>query len=180
VERQGTNVKMNSIGSRLAQLKQQLAGNLRSISGAYNHSKACCELPPFLGSKYKPKGSTIKIAGTDLEYYTVGKKDARIALICITDIFGILNNTQQGADVLSAQMDCRIVIPDVFRGKPWDVNDFPPSNMDKFQSWISKYNYKTVEPDIKKIMALLEKDGAQKLGIYGFCWAAQTCCDATH
>ena len=59
------------------------------------HSEACCTLPPFTGSDYKPTGSieriegqsprktTIDSVGSDIDLYLTGKKDAEIAIICI-------------------------------------------------------------------------------------------------
>lgn len=61
------------------------------------HSEACCTLPPFTGSDYKPIGTIERIEGTsvfelraginypgtDIDVYLTGKKDAEIAIICI-------------------------------------------------------------------------------------------------
>ena len=63
------------------------------------HSKACCTLPPFTGSDYKPIGtiepltgtftstSSSNHSGTDIDIYTTGKKDSEIALICVYGIY---------------------------------------------------------------------------------------------
>ena len=59
------------------------------------HSEACCTLPPFTGSDYKPIGTVERIPGSflipqllislgsDIDVYVTGKKDAEIGLICI-------------------------------------------------------------------------------------------------
>ena len=58
------------------------------------HSEACCTLPPFTGSDYKPIGKVERIPGfntntaiadidSDIDVYVTGKNDAEIGLICI-------------------------------------------------------------------------------------------------
>jgi len=62
------------------------------------HSEACCTLPPFTGSDYHPTGKIERIPGIDIHFryrlsidsdidvYTTGHKDAKIAIICIYGI----------------------------------------------------------------------------------------------
>ena len=62
------------------------------------HSAACCELPPFLGSTYKPSGKIQKLPESDLEYYTAGPEKASMAIICVYDIFGIIDGIENSMD----------------------------------------------------------------------------------
>ena len=161
------------------------------------HSEACCTLPPFTGSDYKPTGTIERIqgtslstrtkkineSGTDIDIYLTGKKDAEIAIICIygtltskaktewltIDIFGIQNPTQQGADILAAQLGARVAMPDFFKGKPWETSKFPPPNRDEFLAWIGATQWPQVEPILLKTIGFLREDGAKKFGTPSHC-----------
>jgi hypothetical protein len=113
--------------------------------------------------------------GTDIDVYLTGKKDAEIALICIygmslmrlelnLDIFGIMNPTQQGADILATELGARVAMPDVFKGKPWELSKFPPPDRQEFLTWIGKTQWPQVEPILLKTIDFLKKDGAKKFG----------------
>ena len=115
------------------------------------------------------------IEGTDLDVYLTGKKDAEIALICIygmflidlgltLDIFGIMNPTQQGADILATQLGARVAMPDIFKGKPWELSRFPPPNRQEFLTWIGKFQWPQVEPILLKTIGFLKEEGAKKFG----------------
>jgi hypothetical protein len=115
------------------------------------------------------------IEGTDFDVYLTGKKDAEIALICIygiflirlgltLDIFGIMNPTQQGADILATQLGARVTMPDIFKGKPWELSRFPPPNRQEFLTWIGKFQWPQVEPILLKTIDFLKEEGAKKFG----------------
>src|SRR2546421_742782 len=125
----------------------------------------------------------------------------------ISDIFGLMNNTQQGADILATQLGCRVAMPDFFNGKPWELSKFPPPDRDEFLAWIGKTQWPQVEPVLLKTMGFLREDGAKKfgmtqsicppsslsrlssrflirlltllLGLYGFCWGGKMASKAT-
>jgi len=143
------------------------------------HSKACCTLPPFTGSDYKPIGNVEPLTGTDIEIYTTGKKDSEIALICVYDIFGFMNNTLQGADILANILGARVAMPDFFKGKPWELSKFPPPDGKEFMGWLGQYQWPYVEPILLKTIALLRQDGAKKFGLYGFCWGGKMAVKST-
>lgn len=150
------------------------------------HSEACCALPPFTGSNYKPTGTIERIpghipnniiglmTGCDFDVYVTGKKDAEIGLVCIygtaltkqadQDIFGFMNPTQQGADILASQLNCCIAMPDIFRGKPWELSRFPPPDRDEFLAWIGATQWPQVEPILAKTIDYLKGQGAKKCG----------------
>jgi len=137
------------------------------------HSEACCTLPPFTGSDYKPTGTIERIVDSDIDVYLTGKKDAEIALICIYDIFGIQNPTQQGADILASTLGARVAMPDFFKGKPWELSKFPPPNRGEFLAWIGQTQWPQIESVLLKTIGFLREDGAKKFGVYGFCWGGK-------
>jgi hypothetical protein len=55
-------------------------------------------------------------------------------------------------------------MPDLFKGKPWELNKFPPPDRDEFLGWIGKYQWPALEPDLLKTIALLREDGAKHIG----------------
>jgi hypothetical protein len=151
------------------------------------HSEVCCTLPPFTGSDYKPTGTIERIVGmsfysrsnsvdSDIDVYLTGKKDAEIALICIygiiqkchvdVDIFGIMNPTQQGADILASTLGARVAMPDCFKGKPWELSKFPPPDRDEFLAWIGSVQWPQIEAVLLKTIGFLREDGAKKFGTF--------------
>jgi hypothetical protein len=80
------------------------------------------------------------------------------------DIFGLQNPTEQGADILAQQLGARVVMPDFFKGKPWDVSKFPPPDKGEFMKWISQQNWEKIEPILLKTIGYLREDGAKKFG----------------
>ena len=122
------------------------------------------------------------------------------------DIFGIQNPTQQGADMLAAQLGARVAMPDFFKGKPWETSKFPPPDRDEFLAWIGATQWPQVEPMLLKTIGFLREDGAKKFGtppivnltlehlshascvsfpvltstgLYGFCWGGKMASQAT-
>jgi dienelactone hydrolase len=97
----------------------------------------------------------------------------------MTDIFGFQNPTQQGADILASTLGARVAMPDIFKGAPWDLSNFPPPDKDAFLAWIGTNNWAKVEAILIKTIAFLKQDGAKKFGVYGFCWGAKMACLST-
>jgi dienelactone hydrolase len=93
-------------------------------------------------------------------------------LIGVYDIFGDTKNTHQFADLLASAYGFRIVIPDFFRGQPWEHTKWPPVPAE-FQSWRDKItNWDTiVKYDIRAILNhYWTTFGIKDIGIFGFCW----------
>lgn len=137
-------------------------------------SKACCSIPP-VKTDYQPKGSMEKVAGFDS--YVVGPADSKNVLVCVYDIFGFWDTTKQCADLLSDSMKVKVVMPDFLRNKPWPIASFPPSNEEenkKFQEWFSTVaSVPDAKKDVEVVAQELKKNGADKLGLYGFCWGGK-------
>jgi dienelactone hydrolase len=101
-----------------------------------------------------------------------------------------VNTTQQGADILATELGARIAMPDLFKGKPWDLTNFPPPDRNEFLSWLGKTQWPQVEPVLIKTIAYLRESGAKKfgthtvvmvadVGLYGFCWGGKMAISAT-
>ncbi|KAJ9071081.1 hypothetical protein DSO57_1000756 [Entomophthora muscae] len=93
--------------------------------------ETCCTKPP-VSSDYVPKGK--KETFGDMEVYIVGDSNAKATLFGFYDIFGYHNNTFLFCDRL-AESGFRVILPDFFHGKPWSLENFPPSNFDDLKQW---------------------------------------------
>jgi hypothetical protein len=56
-------------------------------------------------------------------------------------------------------------MPDIFRGKPWELSKFPPPDKDEFMAWIGSQQWPQVEAVLLKTIGFLREDGAKKFGI---------------
>jgi len=80
-------------------------------------------------------------------------------------------------------------MPDIFKGKPWELSKFPPPDKDEFMSWLGKTKWEDVEDVLIKTIGYLREDGAKKfgmfifndtdVGLYGFCWGGKQAVKAT-
>ncbi|CAG7730099.1 unnamed protein product, partial [Allacma fusca] len=87
--------------------------------------EVCQKMPP-VRSNYTPLGTTYKIGDMDI-YESPYNSSSSQVLIFVYDIFGFHNNTKQVSDILAAEGNFRIVMPDYFRGQPFPSENFPPS-----------------------------------------------------
>nr|CDI52577.1 dienelactone hydrolase [Melanopsichium pennsylvanicum 4] len=116
-----------------------------------------------------------KVGGLDA--YTIGPKDSKKAIVVVYDIFGYWPTTKQGADLLADATKARIVMPDFFRGKPIAQEDYPPQTDEQKQAFQNFFgaagDFTARKPELEAIAAELKQDGAQKLGVMGFCWGGK-------
>lgn len=109
----------------------------------------------------------------DLPIYTVGTPGPN-ALIILYDIFA-WNKTNENVfrvcDFLASK-GYYVCMPDVYRGKPWSLDNFPPPDKAEFGEW-----WKTVADvedtrvDLEEIvLPYLRENGAKNFGLVGFCW----------
>ncbi|KAL0082472.1 dienelactone hydrolase [Phycomyces blakesleeanus] len=132
-------------------------------------TRACCTIPP-VQSDYQPIGS-IETLG-DLTVYTVGSKDAKKAIVVIYDIFGFYPNTKQFCDVLANFCGYKIIMPDLFYGKPYKYEDM--GDVSKLLNWIGKLgSFEVIYPLIERVKAKLQNEGVVAAGLVGFCWGAK-------
>lgn len=85
----------------------------------------------------------------------------------MTDIFGLHRNTLQGADHLAQQCGYKIIVPDFFRGKPWDINNIPPrEGRPALNAWIQEAGaWVTVRPALIAVVERLRREGAISIGV---------------
>lgn len=138
-------------------------------------AESCCAIPP-VQSDYKPKGEIVQM-GSYTDVYTVGDKSATTAVVAIFDIFGFWPQTQQGADILAETLGYRIVMPDVFFGKPFPLEYYPPKN-DENKKLLGEFfqtsaGIDNVLPGVLNLAELLRDEGVTRLYLYGLCWGAK-------
>lgn len=112
-----------------------------------------------------------------MDAYVTGPADAKNVVVCIYDIFGMWNQTQQGADMLTEYLGAKVVMPDFLRGKPWPVEAFPPrdeAEKKKMSEWFDTIgNISDRLGDIQNVVKELKESGYEKFGLYGFCWGGK-------
>ncbi|KAJ3341615.1 hypothetical protein HDU93_004517 [Gonapodya sp. JEL0774] len=124
-------------------------------------------------------GKTLhNVSGWGFDMYVTPENPAKAkgAIIGIYDVFGAHPNPRQVADNLSRATGLTVVLPDVFRGNPWDLNDMPPKA--GFEALIKHITthapYESVSKDIKNTIQWLKANlGVEKVGLAGFCWGAK-------
>lgn len=77
------------------------------------------------------------------------------------------NNTLQGADYLAQRCGYKIVVPDFFRGKAWDVNNMPPrEGRQVLNAWIQEVgSWEKVRPTLLAVVEKLKREGATSIGV---------------
>lgn len=132
----------------------------------------CCTLPPFT-SDYTPTGTYFTISvpendQPDLRVYSAGPADASTVLVCVYDIFALHQNTLQGVDHLAAASGHRVVLPDLFRGESWPVDNMPPrEGRAALTAWVqARGNWeKQVQPALLAVVKRVKAEGAVKIGV---------------
>eukprot|EP00211_Chloroparvula_japonica_P015036 CAMPEP_0119119724 /NCGR_PEP_ID=MMETSP1310-20130426/1087_1 /TAXON_ID=464262 /ORGANISM="Genus nov. species nov., Strain RCC2339" /LENGTH=253 /DNA_ID=CAMNT_0007109171 /DNA_START=78 /DNA_END=836 /DNA_ORIENTATION=- len=137
---------------------------------------ACCppgSLPPLLENDYKPCGEVITTEG--LQVYEVGanNKNNNVAVVVFYDIFGFASDGETKVrhicDQLAATLQCRVVLPDYYKGDKWPV-DAPLD--EKLFAWIQTFPWSKVSPEHAKVLRHLKNAGVAKYSAIGFCWGA--------
>lgn len=115
--------------------------------------------------------------GNYADVYTVGNEASKTVVVAIFDIFGYFPQTQQGADIIAEALGARVVMPDVFFGKPFPLDQHPPKNDEEkknFQTFFQTTgNFETVLPGLLNLSKLLREAGATKVYLYGLCWGGK-------
>ncbi|QKX63376.1 uncharacterized protein TRUGW13939_10546 [Talaromyces rugulosus] len=94
------------------------------------------------------------------------------AIILITDVFGIVSNSQLLADDF-ARNGYLAVIPDILNNDSINFGDWGTSRVN-FPAWIAKHGPETVEPAIEAtIKHLREELGVEKIGTAGYCYGGR-------
>lgn len=127
-------------------------------------------MPPFT-SDYTPTGTYFTVSvpdQPDLRVYSAGPADATKVLVCIYDIFALHQNTLQGVDHLAAASGFRVVLPDLFRGESWPVDNMPPKEgRQALTAWVqARGNWeKQIRPAVEATIAKVKEEGAVKIGV---------------
>ncbi|CRG87790.1 hypothetical protein PISL3812_04811 [Talaromyces islandicus] len=94
------------------------------------------------------------------------------AIILISDIFGIVSNSQLLADDF-ARNGYLAVIPDILHNDAINFGDFRAGKVD-LPAWLSKHGPDTVEPVLEAtIKHLREELGVKKIGTVGYCFGGR-------
>lgn len=94
------------------------------------------------------------------------------AIILISDIFGIVSNSQLLADDF-ARNGYLAVIPDVLNNDPINFGDWGTGKV-HLPTWIAKHGPETVEPAVEAtIKHLREELGVKKIGAVGYCFGGR-------
>lgn len=130
----------------------------------------CCAAGAPVSLEYTPKGSVQDLAGVPC--FVSGDPSSTRAIIGIYDIFGFSPQFMQVADKLAAA-GFLVVAPDVFRGKPWSMDKFPPKPEDNFMPWLQGFSWEgVVSKDVTAVVAALKAKGVSSFASVGWCWGA--------
>ncbi|KAJ1801245.1 hypothetical protein LPJ75_006448 [Coemansia sp. RSA 2598] len=126
---------------------------------------ACCNTPP-VKANYAAKGH--KGAIGDMACYFAGPADSKRAILVNYDVFGYHANVEQLCDILG-ELGYRVALPDLLRGSPLTESDLgKPGVFAQFKdtrgSWASN------KPVYQAAIGQLRADGAESVGLLGFCW----------
>lgn len=112
-----------------------------------------------------PKGEVLQLG--DMNIYSVGKSNNKLAMIVIYDIRGFnISQTRVFCDRLAYEYSIHAVMPDFFRGA------VAPSNSTLLPAWLASVNNWTkVSQDLETVADWLHKSNSvSSIGIVGFCW----------
>lgn len=99
-------------------------------------AKACCNSGKPKGDSYVGAGKELNLT-PDLKIYQSGSGNKN-GVILIYDIFGFdVPQTRRFADLLS-ENSFNVVMPDIFRGKPWSLDNFPPKDFADLMAWMNE------------------------------------------
>jgi dienelactone hydrolase len=108
-----------------------------------------------------------------------GSTNAKTGILWIYDIFGLpFNQTLQGADILAAA-DHLVVIPDLFKGAPMQIENFPPDNDVKKKAlgdfFAGPANPAKTADIVRDLVSKLKEQypSVEKWAIVGFCWGGK-------
>jgi len=122
---------------------------------------------------YPPHGSDFMLGNLSI-YETLDKTPKRL-LIAVYDIFGDTANTRMFADLLGETYGFRVIVPDFYRGEPWDHTKWPPVP-EEYAEWNERVaNWDTiVQYDVRNILSYYQlSHGIGDVGIFGFCWGGK-------
>ena len=135
------------------------------------------QLSPIVpGVSYTPKGTNV--TGPDgMPLYVVGGGATTTTALLVTyDIFGYHPCTLQVCDLLASRLSTLVVVPDFFRGAPYPMDPWPPTDgFVALMAWVGKVGtYDAVKPMMLDALAYIKTQGVtSKVGGVGLCWGAK-------
>lgn len=104
--------------------------------------------------------------------YPEDNETPKKAIILISDVFGIVSNSQLLADYF-ARNGYLTVIPDIFAGDPLLLGDYEAGKVN-FPEWLAKHPTESVDPVIEAtIKHLRENLGVKKVVAVGYCFGGR-------
>jgi len=140
--------------------------------------EACKTIPPVVAEGYEPKGTYEEIAG--LKTYVVGDQSAATkAIVDVYDIFGLANQTLQGADALAAALGAVVLVPDFLEGeyaKPEFFGQLTPEKQaikDAFMARVSAFSNFTDKLSAVVQAGKTKFPSVTSWGSVGLCWGGK-------
>ncbi|KAK9462025.1 Alpha/Beta hydrolase protein [Lipomyces oligophaga] len=144
-----------------------------------------CEVipvPDLKGLEYESKGQFEEFE--ERKVYVVGKETAKMALVCIYDVFGYHPNTFQGCDYLALNTESAplVIMPDFFKGEPLDpkkvglvVDKTVVVDPTYREKWSTQNSVPNHVPYLEKLLPWIQTrfPSVEKIGLYGFCWGGK-------
>ena len=103
-------------------------------------------------AEYTAQGKFVPMGACDKVYVT---GQGNRAVIGVLDIFGFNGNSPQCLqffDRLAEAAGVMVAAPDVFRGKPWSLDRFPPKPEDNLMGWIKSITWEVREAGRNSMM----------------------------
>jgi len=140
-------------------------------------TETCCTKPPGEAAP-TAEGKHEKLG--DLDIFFAGPENAKVAALCIYDIFGYHPGTQEFVVRLGKQ-GIRAALPDLCHGNAWPLSKFPLTDAIKpeFFKWVqTEFTYEAWKDNIKKVVEHLRSKGATTVVALGFCAGAKAAAQA--
>ncbi|KAJ5537445.1 hypothetical protein N7513_010631 [Penicillium frequentans] len=139
--------------------------------------EACRSIPPVVAQGYQPEGKYESIAG--LKTYVTGNIDSGIGLVDLYDVFGLANQTLQGADLLARRLNAVVLVPDFFEGDALS-HDAIPADTDAKQKIIGDFlaTKANIPRNVAVLVGAVEQyrtkfPSVAKWGAFGLCWGGK-------
>jgi len=144
-----------------------------SVSVSFDSSNVAehCKEGKVIPSTYVPRGTEYEIG--NLTVYESPNRSAKRLVIAVYDIFGTQNkNINEVVDMLAEMYDFRVVLPDFYRGFPWDQHDFPPADQSQFDRWLeTNASWDIAKWDVYTVMNhFATRENISEVAIWGTCW----------
>ncbi|KAJ6115457.1 hypothetical protein N7486_001235 [Penicillium sp. IBT 16267x] len=139
--------------------------------------EACRTIPPVVVQGHLPEGKYETLAG--LNTYVTGNTDSGVGLVDCYDVFGLANQTLQGADLLARRLNAVVLIPDFFEGDALS-HDAIPADTDAKQKIIGDFlaTKANIPRNVGVLVGAVEQyrtkfPSVAKWGAFGLCWGGK-------